>query len=495
MNTLKEVEVSKEMQYRSKEEVNEIINQINLYYPYTIKKLINSVYFKNYSLSISEDQLTFLIKSLENFCNCLYTFPDVTSFNISNIAMFIIANPDIQKEIYDGKLYDLKERQKVLYLKIKKAIQKINIKEINSDIEVTNMYVDPLNESQQELALVQGKDLENTLIELIEKYNFAYSDILVKYILEIDLDYMMKFRADYSNKNLRKNKCNFVILLNSLNDLIFKIHNVFERDGLFLYKMLELYIFSKEEMKEYFRENLLAQDRKIHSKSMREEYGRNELTLEEEMSYRNNEVLIRGFAGGLSHLKEMYVVRFASFNNCNLSNFKSLPTDIKYNYIKQFFLNLKDKSIFAIYEIHDIMDSEIFEYEDRIEYLKKDVESNKNSILFMSQMLSQDLKTLVINIFNEIAKHKDHKIKDACMGDLNSTGRIMELLSFKVQFSKILFSIILGKSNNDLIWRIYLNNKQIHREYCVCAEDLNRIFIILDKINEECKIQEKYNLI
>lgn len=495
MKALKEVEVSKEMQYRSKEEVEEKINQVNLYYPYTVKKMIKSVYFQNYSVSIPDDELLFLINSLEDFCKCLHEFPEVTSFNISNIAMFIISHLEIQKEIYDGKVVNLKERRTVLYLKIKKILHKLDIKDINSDIEKNGIYIDPSKENNQELALIQGKDLEKVLTDLIEKYNFAYSDILVKYILEIDLDYMMKFRTDYSNKNLRKNKHNFVVLLNSLNDLVLKLHQTFKRDGLFLHKMLQLYIFSKNSMKEYIRQNLLIKEKIIHPKSMRVEFEKSEFTLKEEINYRNNDILLRGFTDGLSHIKELYVIRFANFNNCNLSNFKGLSQDVKYTYLNEFCKDLKDESIFALYAVHDIMDNEVFRYKDKLDSLKEDIDKKKKNISFVSQELTDVNKNLVINIFDQLSKSKTYKIKDACLSDLKQVGRILELLSFKIEISKRIYSIILGKNNDDLIWRIYLDNKQIYREYCVCAEDLNRLFVILNKFNDDYMFQEKYNLI
>ena len=495
MKALKEIEVLEKMQYRSKEEVDEKISQVNLYYPYTVKKLINSVYFQNYSVSIPDEDLLFLINSLESFCKCLHEFSEVTSFNISNVAMFIITNVEIQKEIYDGKIINLSERRTILSLKIKKALRKLDIKEINSDIEKNGIYVEPSKESNQELALIQGKELEKIFIDLIEKYNFAYSDILIKYILEVDLDYMMKFRTDYSNKNLRRNKHNFIVLLNSLNDLILKLHQTFKRDGLFLHKMLQLYLFSKNSMKEYIRQNLLIKDKILHTRSMRVEYGKSEFTLKEEMDYRNNDVLLRGFTDGLSHIKELYIIRFANFNNCNLSNFKGLSQDVKYNYLNEFCKDLNDESIYVLYAVHNIIDNEVFEYKDKLKLLKEDIDKKKKNISFVSQELTDENKNLVINIFDQLSKSKTYKTKDICLSNLKQAGRILELLSFKAEITKRTYSIILGKNNSNLTWRIYLDNKLIYREYCVCAEDLNRLFVILNKINNDYIFQEKYNLI
>ena len=60
-------------------------------------------------------------------------------------------------------------------------------------------------------------------------------------------------------------------------------------------------------MKEYIRQNLLIKDKILHTRSMRVEYGKSEFTLKEEMDYRNNDVILRGFTDGLSHIKELYI--------------------------------------------------------------------------------------------------------------------------------------------------------------------------------------------
>lgn len=109
--------------------------------------------------------------------------------------------------------------------------------------------------------------------------------------------------------------------------------------------------------------------------------------------------------------------------------------------------------------------------------------------------MTDENKNLVINIFNQLTKFKNYKIKDMCLSDLKWVGRLLELLSFKVEITKRIYSIILEKNNNDLIWRIYLDNKQIYREYCVCPGDLNRLLVIINKINDDYIFQDNYYLI
>ena len=153
------------------------------------------------------------------------------------------------------------------------------------------------------------------------------------------------------------------------------------------------------------------------------------------------------------------------------------------------------KNYIFLYAVNNIMDNEVFEYKDKLKLLKEDIDKKKKNISFVSQELTDENKNLVINIFDQLSKSKTYKTKDICLSNLKQAGRILELLSFKAEITKRTYSIILGKNNSNLTWRIYLDNKLIYREYCVCAEDLNRLFVILNKINNDYIFQEKYNLI
>ncbi len=475
MKALKEVEVSKKMQYRSKEDVIEKLYQTNIYYPYTVKRMLNSIYFKDYSLYSTEEDFNYLINSLEHFCHCLHQFDEVNSFNISNIAMSVISNKNIQEEIYSpdkNNNYNFNKKQKILHFKIMKALKRIDINEINSDLEKDGLYVDPLNENKKELTLIESEELEQLLIELVEKYNFAYSDILVKYIMEVDLGNLMKFKSTFSSRGIRKSRYNFLVFLNALNDLIHKIHITFQRDGMFLHKMIQLYILSKNETKVYIKIFLTKPSNNSRTRGV---------SLENRISYINTELLLKGFINGLLHTKELFVIKFVDFNNCNLNNFQSLSQDIKYNYLKQFFADLEDYSIYALYEVHDINDSEVFNYSSHLQKMKEDIEAKKSCILFKEQSLSKKEKDLIANIFSELKDNKRYKIKDACLSNLEQVGRILQFLTFKMVIKEYSFNITLAKNNDELVWYIYLNNQKIYREPCVCVEDLNRLFLILDK--------------
>ena len=136
MMTLKEVEAVERV--RSKKEIDEEVYQRDLYYPYTVKKILNSAYFKGYTNTISKEQLDYLIKSIEDFCHCLHSVKQITSFNISNVAMFLIAKSEIlRKEIYDPNKqlnYNFSERKKILYVILKQELEQISINEIEKDL-------------------------------------------------------------------------------------------------------------------------------------------------------------------------------------------------------------------------------------------------------------------------------------------------------------------------------------------------------------------------
>ena len=486
MNTLKEVEVVERV--RSKEEIAEEVYQKNLYYPYTVKKILNSTYFRKYTNTISKEHLDYLINSLEQFCHCLHGVKDITSFNISNAAMYIIAkSEDLRNEIYnpDKELnYNFNEKQKVLYVIIKQALQKINIKEIEKDLRKDRIIVDYNNEDHESLEVLNGNEIEKVLFELIEKYDFSYADILTKILLETDLDNLVRFRKNSFYSNLEKSKFTFSIFLNYLNSMLYEINNLYERDGLFLYRMLETCVYTSDEFKNIAKDSFKCDDVRFS-----EVYCKR-------LSSISRKFLIKGFIYGMINLKEVYLIEFSQYNNCDLKNFKLLSENDQYKYIKRIASNLEDSNIYLLYEIRKIKDKEIFNHLDKVEKMIKDISLKKDDILITKQQLSSEDEKLIFRIKEMLEKNKmQYGITDITLYNLKEIGRTVQLLSLNIMLSNNIYFIKLNKYNNDLVWYIYYNKKQIYREYCVNTNDIERIYLLIKKYDNNLTIRKKYKLI
>lgn len=486
MMTLKEVEAVERV--RSKKEIDEEVYQRDLYYPYTVKKILNSAYFKGYTNTISEEQLDYLIKSIEDFCHCLHSAKQITSFNISNVAMFLIAKSEIlRKEIYDPNKqfnYNFSERRKILYVILKQELEQISINEIEKDLVNHKIIINFSNESHDSLEILNDIETEEVLFSLIEKYDFCYADIITKVLLEFDLNDLIRFRKNSFYDSLEKSKYTFSVFLNYLNSMLYEIYNLYERDGTFLYRMLETCVYTSEELKKLARDSFKCNDIKFT-----EEYC-------ERLSFINKKFLIRGYTEGLSNIKELYLIEFAQYNNNDMKSFKTLLVSDQYKYIKKICSNLKDSSIYFLYEIRKIKDKDIFNYLSKAEQFVSDISENKNDILVTKQQLTNEEVKNVSKIKNVLEKNKEkYNIVDISVYNAKEIGRTVQLLSLNILLGNNSYFIKLSKYNNDLIWYIYYNKKQIYREYCINTNDVERIYQLINKYDNNLFIRKKYKLI
>lgn len=482
MNTLEEVEVKNGVLRNKK--ISEMLHCKNLWYPCTVKKILTGAYFKNYLFKISDEDLDYLVNSLEHFCHCLFEIPEVNSYNISNIAMFVIAeNEEIREEIYSchkENNTNFKDKRNILHLKIKQAIKKINFKEINLDLDERFLFIDPSKESKDDIGLVSNEELEYIILSLIEKNNFSYSDILTKFFLELDLNYIFKFRKDYTTRNLIKSKRNLMVLLNNLNNMLYEVHKLFVRDGLFLYRMLQTSLFTEDELKNYFKKSLTIKNINFNNDFC------------EQISIENKYIIIRGFINGLSSIKNCYYIQFGDYNNCNMGDFKYLPDEIKCVYLKDFCSKLENSSIYTLYCAKEYSKDEITKHIDNLDSLVNDIYDKQKMILVIKQELSQEQKSLVLSIMSKLENDKVYS--EICLSNLNRVEKQAEILSFNISLNEIKCFVQLSKNNSDLYWNLYYKKKKILREICVCEEDINRLKLFFQKYIKNEELMKKYSL-
>ena len=486
MLTLKEVEAVERV--RSKKEIDEEVYQRDLYYPYTVKKILNSTYYKGYTNTISKEQLDYLIKSIEDFCHCLHSTKQITSFNISNVAMFLIAKSEVvRNEIYDPNKelnYDFSERRKILYVILKQELEKISITEIEKDLINGRIIIDFSNESHESLETLNDIEIEEILFSILEKYDFCYADIITKVLLEFDLNDLIKFRKNSFYNDLEKSRYTFCVFLNYLNNMLYEINNLYERDGVFLYRMLETCVYTSDELKKIARDSFKCSDMKFCK-----EYC-------ERLAFINRKFLIKGFIEGLLNIKELYLIEFAQYNNNDMKNFKMLSESDQYKYIEKICLNLEDTSIYFLYEIRKIKDKDIFNHLSKADKFVLDVLQKKKDILVTKQQLTEEDEKKVIKIKKMLEKNKlKYNIVDITFYDIKEIGRTVQLLTLNILLENNNYFVKLSKYNNDLIWYIYYNRKQIYREYCINTDDIERIYQLISKFNSNLIIRKKYKLI
>lgn len=484
MKTLKEVEAVKSS--RSKKDIIERTFEKNNYFPYTVKKIITGAYFIDYASSCSDNDLEYLINSTEHFCHCLCNMNGINSFNISNVAMYVIAeSKNIQDEILGSNNQnkrDFNDKKKIYYFKLKQVLEDININEINSELRKNNLYVDINEDIEEDLDYLNNKELETIIFELIEKYNFSFSDILMKFFLEVDLGSILNFTKGIY---IKKSKYNLAVLINLLNSLIYETMKLFDKDSIFLYRMIQVYIFKPDEISRYFK-IFLEEISKTKNKNLI--YNR--------MSVYNKQILIRNFSNGLLHCKEYYLLEFSKYNNCNFGEFRKITEDLKYKYVKKISKNLENQSIFTLYELGKITDKEIGKYIEHIDKLAVDIKSKKRDVCISKQELNEEQKKLILDIVKEINELRlDYNINCVVMSNLNQIGRIITYLEFDISLSNRLYSVKIGKNNLSLIWYVHYDNKQIYRENCICVTDLHRIYLLIKDYDQTLNKKKQYDLV
>jgi len=462
MNTLKEIEEVKIF--------SEAIYQKNLWYPYTIKKVLDSGFYKK-RLKENQNDLDYIIYKLEQFCHCLMEYPQVNRFNLSQVVFSLLKNNDSficmsEKEI----------NKKI----IQKELNKIDFAIINDEIQ-ERMIIDTKSHKDKDVDFKDPEELEKIILNLINTYNFPYSDILTKFFLELNLADIFKFRNDYKSKNIKRTEIGLMNLLNHLNYLIYILDATFEKDDLFIFRMLELYLFSKNELKDYF----------IYCLSFD---NSNFMKASENISERNIGILLKGFSDGMLHIKECYFVEFSKFDNSEFGTFRNSTKQYRYDCLKDFCSKLDNKSIYTIYSISHIeKDIETLDYIKELDDLAKDVKAKKKKILMTKQELTEKQRTLILDIMDKI-KYDSNKFKDITLNNLYQVGRMITFLSFKICIESHDYDVKITKNNRDLVWHVKDNNEKFIREVCVCVADVERIISLIYRHIEETKLKIEYNL-
>ena len=477
MTKVKELEVKNVVEI-----VEELIYQKNLWYPYTIRKVLCSKTFQKYLKDYSEEQINKIIFVMENICHWIKGKPNVNIFNLSNVvSSLFIENNEILKYSLDFiEKKELNIEQSGYSKIIERKLNKIDYKVLNE--KVTDELIIQKFNSVKEVDFKNTIELEKTLLKLINNNNLPYSDILTKFFLELDLTDAFKFRNDYKSKDIKKTEKGLLNLLNYLNHLAYILDVTFKKNNLFIFRMLELYLFSKKELKDYFI-SCLSFD------------NSNFMATSKNISEKNNAILLKGFTNGLLHIKECYFFESSKFDNSDLGIFRNFTRQYRYDFIKDFCSKLDNNSIYTIYSIgHIEKDTETINHIKELDDLAKDINSKKIKVLMTKQELTEQQRILILDIMDKI-QYDSNKFKDIVLNNLYQIGRMATFLSFKVCIENYDYDVRITKNNKDLVWHVFDNRKKIIRELCVCVGDVERIIKLINKYIKEKELLEQYNLI
>lgn len=260
---------------------------------------------------------------------------------------------------------------------------------------------------------------------------------------------------------------------------------LYDRDSVFLYRMLQIYIFKSDEISRYFK-TFLEDISKI----------KNDILIRNRMLAYNKQILIRNFSNGLLHCKEYYLIEFSKFNNCNFGEFRKITDDLKYKYVKKISKNLDNQSIYTIYEVGKIADKEIECYIECINKLALDIETKKHDVRITKQEINGEQKELVLNIVKRVDELQSlYNVSSVVISNLNQIARIATYLEFNISLSDRIYSVKIGKNNLSLIWHVYYDNKQIYRENCICVADLDRIYLLIKDYDQILNVKKQYDLV
>ncbi len=456
--------------------VEELIYQKNLWYPYTIRKVLCSKSCQKYLKNYSEEQIDKVISVMENICHWIKGMSNVNTFNLSNVVSTIFIEKDeILKELFSCiEKNELNIEQSGYSKTIEEELKKIDYKILNE--KVTDELIIRNFNSAKKVDFRNTIELEKTLLKLINNNNLIYSDLLIKFFLELDLEYFFKFRNDYKIREIENNEKGLISLLNQMSLLIYRLDKVFERDILFLLNMLELYLFSKNTLKDYF----------IDCLTLREDNY---------MSNKNFGIILHGFEDGLIHMKNYYLIESFKYNNSEYGNFRHTTESYQIDWLRKFCLGLENQSIYTVYTLSHIKnDSEAKQYKKQMESLINDITQKKSNILIRKQEITEEQKKLILAIMERLDKNQEI-FRDVGLQNLNQLGREVTFLSFKAYIKKHSFDIRIAKYNKDLVWYVLYNRKKIIRELCVCVEDVERIIKLINNYIKEKELIEQYHLI
>lgn len=464
----------------------EQIYQKNLWYPNTIINILEKLSCHNLMVdSMSEESLNCLINNVEQFCHNITMFEEINSFNISKIALLLVDANETLREmmiVNEPKKLVFSAEKGEIYNIILNELEKIDFSLIESQLESEALCIVQEFNLNENYNTKTDQELESVLLELIRENNFAFSDILTKFFLELDINYYFKFRKMHKTRNLKKDKIHFLLLLNYINNLFYELNKLFKRNNMFLYSMLQENLFGCQKLKEYFLD--------ILSSSI----NYNNIDFYNELSYRNRGLITKNFIGGLIHLNSCYIIEFSSFNNCNTSSLIDLPDIEKMKIMMSFSSNLDDATLATIFEMNHIEFPDILNYIKQIDLLAKDISHKKKDILLTRQEVTGQQKELIMNFVSKLNKYSI-KYENFILGNLMQIGKELVLLYFNLLIEDEYYNVKLIKKNKDLFWYAYDGSQKILRDVCVCESDLKRLYIRLanyKKIKEEKKL---YNLI
>lgn len=450
-----------------------------LNYPYSIKKVLENRRIKEI------DNIDVIINNIEQFFLCLSEMKDINPLNISCMGIYLINDSlDIRNIIFDECDYDIKERKLKYYFCIKSSLKKYNINKLNDSIVEETLYADYNNLPLNELQSLNKNQINEIFLKLIYENAFAYSDILVKFILEKGIADLLSFKITY-NKGIKMNMRSFLAIIDSMINLIHELHILFNRNNIFIYKTLKDYIMINSDFQDYFR-------RIINENLMSDRFKNN-------ISIDNKVFIINKFIKGLQNMKEYLLIETQNYSNVSFYQFRRTEFSKKYNFVKQFSNKLDDSSIYTVFALSHInKDKEVTNYIEHLENFILDLEKNNKDILVTKQVLNDKQKQVLIDIMasiNDYAKEMNIVIKNACLSNLNDFGRNLNFISFNVIQNDNEYLVKISKCNKDLISYIYFEGMIIHRELCIGKEDIKRIIFIINSFDQDYLIKKKYNII
>lgn len=111
-------------------------------------------------------------------------------------------------------------------------------------------------------------------------------------------------------------------------------------------------------------------------------------------------------------------------------------------------------------------------------------------------LLNSDQKDLILKITSNIKKYqKKYNISNIYFTNLDQVGKKVEFLNFDINIENDKYFVKVKKYHHDLIWSIFYGNKKIYREICISEQDVDRIYLLIQKYRKEQEIKRKYNLV
>lgn len=442
--------------------LNSLFEERNFLYFFSIKKIL---FIPNVKKKIKNKDITNLILNLITYFKYLNQLKTIKPARLSIVGIDIISKNSFLVDLFLEENCNVKK-----IITDKKIIEEVDF-ELIDKIVMSNMEINTEKVSDKKLSFKSEEDLKLYLIELIDRYNYPFSEYITKFFLELDYETAFKTRRSHIQLDPVFSDKRFTIILNSMNSYFNEIYNIFQRKGEFIYDLFKSsYLYNQNKIADYLvsllrRDTFNLNHHKYNTYALASRW-----------------TLLRDFSIGLVRLNDFYALDFQDFNVYARGKFADLDVEKQFNIINSLANELSDETIFTIFKIRDLTFNNIKQDKKLVNEIDSLLENdNKSSKLRLrKQVLSSINKSIIDEFFfnksKYINKFKDFKITELEKIEPKQYSKF-DLITFCLNYHKKNYKIRIAQNNQELFYYIYYNSKIRIKDKIFRIEDLDRIFL------------------